>query len=101
MFSRSRHMSPTESPKSVLAPTRAQNNTDEPAAVLSVEARTICGQGSYGPRSGAGLASLPDEPAGTRVCRGQRNSTAAPGSRSREGPRRGGQVLGRQRRQHI
>jgi hypothetical protein len=87
-------MSPAESPKSVLAPTRAPNSRDEPTAVLSAEARTICGQGPDGPRPGAGLASLPDEPDGTRVCRGQRSSTAAPGSRSREGPRRGGQVLG-------
>jgi hypothetical protein len=61
------------------------------------------------PRPGAGrsatwcggLGSLPDDrtvralrPDGPRVRRGRRRSSSAPGSRSREGPHRGGEILG-------
>jgi hypothetical protein len=65
--------------------------------------------GADGPRAGpdgpaawcAARASLPDGrtvralgPDGPRVRRGGGRSPAAPGSRSREGPRRGGEILG-------
>jgi hypothetical protein len=48
-----------------------------------------------------GLTFLPNEPDGTRLmvrrsarAQGRQSSLAAPGSRSREGPRRGGEILG-------
>jgi hypothetical protein len=65
--------------------------------------------GADSPRPGAGqsaawcrgLGSLPDGrtvralgPDGPRVRRGRRRLPVAPGSRSREGPRRGGEILG-------
>ena len=65
--------------------------------------------GADGPRPGAGrsatwcrsLGPLPDgrtvralRPDGPRVRRGGGRSPAAPGSRSREGPHRGGEILG-------
>jgi len=65
--------------------------------------------GADGPRPGTGRSatwsrgkgSLPDgrtvrtyRPDGPRVRRGRRKSPATPGSRSREGPRRGGEILG-------
>jgi hypothetical protein len=58
-------------------------------------------QGPDGPRPGARLVFLPDGrtvralgPDGPRVRRGGRRSPAAPGSRSREGPHRGVEILG-------
>jgi hypothetical protein len=58
-------------------------------------------QGPDGPRPGARLGLLPDSrtiralgPDGQRVRRGGGRSPAVPGSRSREGPRRGGEILG-------
>src|SRR5688572_14662758 len=58
-------------------------------------------RGPDGPRPGARLGLLPDGrtvrtlgPDGPRVRRGGGRSPAAPGSRSREGPRRGGEILG-------
>jgi hypothetical protein len=64
------------------------------AVVLSAQARTVRGQGPDGPRPGTG-ARVPCLTAG-RSARTQRRrkSPAAPGSRSREGPRRGGKILG-------
>jgi hypothetical protein len=56
----------------------AVNYSRESAAVLSGQARTVRGPGPDGPR----------------VRRGGRRSPTAPGSRSREGPRRGGEILG-------
>jgi hypothetical protein len=65
--------------------------------------------GADGPRPGAGQSatwyrgwrSLPNGqtvralwPDGPRVRRGRRRSPVAPGSRSREGPRRGGEIPG-------
>jgi hypothetical protein len=57
--------------------------------------------GADGPRAGALLGLLPDGrtvralgPDGPRVRRGGGRSPTAPGSRSREGPRRGGEILG-------
>jgi hypothetical protein len=57
--------------------------------------------GPDGPRPGARLGLLPDGrtvralgPDGPRVRRGGGRSPAAPGSHSREGPRRGGEILG-------
>jgi hypothetical protein len=71
------------------------------AEVLSAQGRTIRVQGPDGPRPGARLGLLPDDrmvralgPDGPRVRRGGGRSPAAPGSRSREGPRRGGEILG-------
>jgi hypothetical protein len=73
----------------------------EPAAVLSAQGQTVRGQGPDGPQPGARLGFLPDGrmvralgPDGPRVHRGGGGSPAAPGSRSREGPRRGGEILG-------
>jgi hypothetical protein len=70
-------------------------------AVLSAQERTVRAQGSDGPRPGARLGLLPDGqtvrdlgPDGLRVRRGGGRSPAAPGSRSREGPHRGGEILG-------
>jgi hypothetical protein len=77
--------------------------------VLSAQARTVRDQGPDGPRPGAGAKvpcltagrSAPTgrtvrayRPDGPRVRRGWRRSPAAPGSRSREGLRRGGEILG-------
>jgi hypothetical protein len=79
------------------------------AVVLSAQGRTVRGLGPDGPRPGARLGLLcltagrsapwgrtvralgPDGP---RVRRGGGRSPAAPGSRSREGSRRGGEILG-------
>jgi hypothetical protein len=54
-----------------------------------------------GPRAGAGRSATSCKarapawrPDGPRVRRGGGRSPAAPGSRSREGPRRGGEILG-------
>jgi hypothetical protein len=67
------------------------------AAVLSAQGRTVRAQGPDGPRPGARLGLLPDGQtvrAGPRVRRGDGRSPAALGSRSRVGPRRGGDILG-------
>ena len=71
------------------------------AAVLSAHGRTVRAQGPNGLRPGARLGLLPDGrtvralgPDGPRVCRDGRRSPTAPGSRSREGPRRGVEILG-------
>jgi hypothetical protein len=70
------------------------NTKQEPAAVLSAQGRTVRGQGPDGPRPGAGLGFPAQRPNGPRLRRGRRRSPAVPGSRSREGPRRGGEILG-------
>jgi hypothetical protein len=66
-----------------------------------MEARTVCGHGPDGLQPGAGLVFLPDELNGLRLevgrstrVQGRRSSSTAPGSRFREGPRRGGEILG-------
>jgi hypothetical protein len=59
-------------------PRAGRSTTWREAAVLSGQARTVRALGPDGPR----------------VCRGSGRSPAAPGSRSREGPRRGGEILG-------
>jgi hypothetical protein len=68
--------------------------------VLSTEAQTVHDHEPDGPRPGAGAGSLPDGPDGPRLevgrsarAQGRRSSPATPESRSREGPRRGGEVL--------
>jgi hypothetical protein len=62
-------------------------------AVPSAEARTVRGQWPDGPRPGTG-AGIPCLTAGRSArAQGRRRSSAAPGSRSREGPRRGGEIL--------
>jgi hypothetical protein len=73
----------------------------EPATVFSMQGWTVCGQGPDGPRPGTRLGFLPDGrtvralgPGGPRVRRGGGRSPVVPGSRSREGPRRGGEILG-------
>jgi hypothetical protein len=62
-------------------------------AVPSAEARTVRGQGPDSPRSGtgAGVPCLTAERSAR--AQGRRRSPAAPGSRSREGSRRGGEIL--------
>jgi hypothetical protein len=69
--------------------------------VLSAQGWTVRAQGSDGPRPGARLGLLPDSrtvralgPDGPRVRRGGGRLPVAPGSRSREGRRRGGEILG-------
>jgi hypothetical protein len=69
--------------------------------MLSAQGRTVRAQGPDGPRPGARLGLLPDGrtvraqgPDGPRVRRGGGRSPTTPGSRSREGPRRGGEILG-------
>jgi hypothetical protein len=94
--------SPAESPKSMLTPFRS----------AKYSRRTGGGalwSGADGPRPGAGrsatwcrsLGPLPDgrtvralRPDGPRVRRGGGSRRQRPGSRSREGPRRGGEILG-------
>jgi hypothetical protein len=63
-------------------------------AVLSGQTWTVRGQGPDGPRPGAGARVSCLRPDGPRVRRGGGRSPAALGSRSREGPRRGGEILG-------
>jgi hypothetical protein len=70
-------------------------------AVLSAQEWTVRAQGPDGPRPSARLGLLPDGrtvralgPDGPHVRRGGGRSPTAPGSRSREGPRRGGEILG-------
>jgi hypothetical protein len=61
--------------------------------VPSAEARTVRGQGSDSPRPGIG-AWVPCLTAGRSArAQGRRRLSAAPGSHSREGPRRGGEIL--------
>jgi hypothetical protein len=69
--------------------------------VLSAQGRTVRAQGPDGPQPGARLGLLHDDrtvralgPDGPRVRRGGGRSPATPGSRSREGPHRGGEILG-------
>jgi hypothetical protein len=62
----------------LLTPFWSTKHSTRTAAVLSGQARTVRDQGPDGPR----------------VRRGGGRSPAAPGSRSREGPRRGGEILG-------
>jgi hypothetical protein len=72
------------------------------AVVLSAQGRTIRGLGPDGPWPGAWLGllcltvgrSAPWGPDGPRVRRGGGSRRRRPGSRSREGPRRGGDILG-------
>jgi hypothetical protein len=71
------------------------------AVVLSAQGRTVRGLGPDGPRPGARLRLLPDGrtvralgPDGPRVRRDGGRSPTAPGSRSREGPRRGVEIPG-------
>jgi hypothetical protein len=61
----------------------------------------VCAQGPDGPRPGARLGFLPDGrtvhalgPNGLRVRRGGGRSPAASGSRFRDGPRLGGEIVG-------
>jgi hypothetical protein len=72
---------------------RAPNSQQEPVAVLSGQARTVRGQGPDGPLPGAGLGFPAYRPDGPRVRRGGGRSPAAPGSRFREGPCRGVEIL--------
>jgi hypothetical protein len=71
------------------------------AVMLSAQGRTVRGLGPDGPRPGAQVGFLPDGrtvralgPDGPRVRRDGGRPPTAPGSRSREGPRRGGEILG-------
>jgi hypothetical protein len=101
-----------------LTPFWSAKHSTRTVAVPSAQGRTVRAQGPDGPRPGARrggalctgadgpwpgarLGLLPDGrtvraqgPDGPRVCRGRGRSPTAPGSRSREGPRRGGEILG-------
>jgi hypothetical protein len=110
-FDRSRRAFPVESPKSMLTPFRSAKHLTRTVAVPSAQgpdglrpgARrggALCTRAD-GPRPGARLGLLPDGRTvralwsdGPRVRRGGGRSPAASGSRSREGPRRGGDILG-------
>jgi hypothetical protein len=61
--------------------------------VASAEARTVCGQGpdSLRPGTGAWVPCLTAERSAR--AQGWQRLTAMPGSRSREGPRQGGEIL--------
>jgi hypothetical protein len=111
-------LSPAESPKSMLTPFRSVKHSTRTVAVpsaqgrtvrglvrgavvLSAQGRTVRGLGPDGPRPGARLGLLPDGrmvralgPDGPRVRRDGGRSPTAPGSRSREGPHRGVEILG-------
>jgi hypothetical protein len=78
----------------MLTPFSGVNHSTQTVAVLSAQGRTVCDQGPDGPRPGAGLGFPACRPDGPRMCGGGERSPAAPGSRSREGPRRGGEILG-------
>jgi hypothetical protein len=95
-------LSPAESPKSMLIPFSGAKHSTRTVAVPSGQARTVRGLGPDGPRPGAGARflcltagrSAPWGPDGPRVRRGGGSRRRRPGSRSREGPRRGGEILG-------
>jgi hypothetical protein len=86
----------------LLTPFRSAKHSTRTVAVLSGQARTVCGLGPDGPRPGAGAKVLcltagrftPWRPDGPRVRRGDGSHRRRPGSRSQEGPRRGGEILG-------
>jgi hypothetical protein len=80
-------LSPAESPKSMLTPFWGANYSTRTSG------GALC-TGEDGPRPGARLGFPALWPDGPRVRRGGRRSAAAPGSRSREGPHRGGEILG-------
>jgi hypothetical protein len=76
------------------------NHSTRTVAVLSAQGRAVRGQGPDGPRPSARLGFPALRPGGPRSgaeqsarAQGWRKSPAAPGSRSREGPRRGGEIL--------
>jgi hypothetical protein len=73
---------------------RHQSLRWEPATVLSAQARTVRGQGSDGQRPGAGLGFPAWQAGWSARAQGRRSSSAAPESRSREGPHQGGESLG-------
>jgi hypothetical protein len=85
---------PAESPKSMLTPFRSANHSTRTVTVLSGQGRTVRTQGPDGQRPGAGATVAARQPDGPHVRRGDGGSPTAPGSRSREGPRRGGEILG-------
>jgi hypothetical protein len=87
-------LAPAESPKSVLVPFSGANHYTRIAIVLYAQGRTVRGQGPDDPRPDAGLGFPAWRPDGPRVRRERRRSPVTPGSRSREGPRRGGEILG-------
>jgi hypothetical protein len=64
------------------------------AVVLYAQGRTVRGLGPDGPRPGARLGLLYLTAGRSARTQRRRESSAAPGSRSREGPRRGGEILG-------
>jgi hypothetical protein len=86
----------------MLTPFRSAKHSTRTVAVPSGQGRTVRAQGPDGPRPGAGASilcltagrSTPWGPNGPRVRRGGGNRRRQPGSRSREGPRRGGEILG-------
>jgi hypothetical protein len=91
-FSRSRHLSPAESPKSVLVPICAPNTGTDRLAMLSAETRTVRGTGPDGPRLGAEASPLPIS---GRSAMAQRvfSFTANLDLASWEGPCQGGEIL--------
>jgi hypothetical protein len=86
----------------LLTPFWSTKHSTRTVTVLSGQARTVRGLGPDGPRPGAGARvlyltagrSAPWGPDGPRVRRGGGSRRRRPGSRSREGPHRGGEILG-------
>jgi hypothetical protein len=84
----------------MLTPFWSAKHSTRTMAALSGQARTVRGLGPDSLRPGAGAKvlfltvgrSAPWRPDGPRVRSGSRRRR--PGSRSREGPRRGGEILG-------
>jgi hypothetical protein len=94
IFSRSRHLVPSGVAKSMLTPFRA------PITITRTGGGALC-RGADGPRPGARRSAtwyrglVPCLTVGRSArAQGRRRSPATPGSRSREGPRRGGEILG-------
>jgi hypothetical protein len=101
VFNKSRHLSPAELPKSVLAPIRALNTRKDRLMVLSAEAQTVHGTGPDGPPLAQERLLLCVHLNGPRLGLGR--STMAQrvfffvadlDLTSREGPRRGGEIVG-------
>jgi hypothetical protein len=80
----------------LLTPFRSAKHSTRTVAVLSGQARTVRGLGSDGSRPGAGLSPLPDGRTVRALGAGRsaRTQRRRPGSRTREGPHRGGEIPG-------
>jgi hypothetical protein len=85
---------PSAQGRTVCARGRTVRGLVRGAVVLSAQGRTVRGLGLDGPRPGARLGLLCLGAGRSARTQRRRESPAAPRSRSREGPRRGGEILG-------